>query len=280
LRYVTRIVDQGATGSNLYPFTYALVGGTEQLTVTIPASIPGGAGIAFYLENSLTNPVVAGNVSGTLTVMAAPSFYRIVPAWAEPGQKIQILGHNLTYGQPPTVTIGGVAAQIISATALSVDLRVATGTTAGPIAITNEMATTQLTGPFISQSGTNHPGFFVVAGQSVVQSVTAPRPTLAYGDTLVVRGQNIARLGGICVLSSGVNAPAGYLALRRPEAGNSILGDVTQNTEMKVLVEYNALSFATGTPIQVYAPSAPPGDMGPSVFSCAANGATVIWPAP
>lgn len=68
LRFVTRIVDQ----TNLaFPFTLATIGSGpgafDQLTVSLaPAAV--GRSIQFSLENSLTDPVVAGTVAGTVLV--------------------------------------------------------------------------------------------------------------------------------------------------------------------------------------------------------------------
>lgn len=277
LRWVTRVLDQRNTA---HPFTFSpgFQSVPDHLTVTMPGPQPGRAlHYGFLLENSLTDPVVAGTVSGTAMVMAAPSWYRITPAWAEPGQLVHINGYDLSFGATPQVTVGGVPAQVTQAAQMSLSFRLGAGTTTGPISVRNEVGATELTGPFTSNIGSNHPGFFVVSGPSSVTEIVQPRPALAYGDTLTVKGQNLARLNGICVASSGQGgAPAGYLKLRRVPIGAG-LGYEMSNTEMRVHMDWQPYSVAPGA-VQLYAPSSPPGDLAPSQFACAANPAGIQWP--
>lgn len=100
-----------------------------------------------------------------------------------------------------------------------------------------------------------------------------------YGDTLVVTGDNLARAGGICLRSISVGANAAYdMLIRRREAGNSMLGDVTSNTTMRVVFLDNAGWVAKGGAVRVYAPSTPPSAGVPTAFACAANGTGLMWP--
>ena len=75
-------------------------------------------------------------------------------------------GSNFSYGQVPTVTVGGVAAQVLTSTAGIVTARLGAGTTHGPIELTNEVGKVTMSGPFTANSGPTHPGFFVVTGPS------------------------------------------------------------------------------------------------------------------
>jgi hypothetical protein len=278
LKYVTRVRD-GRNSTCPFTFISAGVAG-DFLTVTNQSAPPANLACSgtFYLENSLTDPIVPGTVTGTVEVMMPPTMYRVAPAWAEPAQTVTLAGSYFTYGTPPTVTVGGVPAQVVSATASLATIRLGAGTTTGPIELTNEVGKVTFSGPFTTNSGTSHPGFFVVTGPSVVQSVTAPRPTLAVGDTLVVKGQNMVRLGGICVRGKMASLP--YMAFKRPEGGGSVQGDLATNSEMKVLLQgYNPEWIANGSPVQLYAPSTPPGQF-PPAYTCVPNGTSVIWPAP
>jgi hypothetical protein len=68
LRYVTKVVDQTMLA---FPFTLATIGSGpsafDQLTVSLaPAGV--GRNIQFFLESSLTDPVVSGTVSGTVQI--------------------------------------------------------------------------------------------------------------------------------------------------------------------------------------------------------------------
>lgn len=160
----------------------------------------------------------------------------------------------------------------MKADALTVEFRLGAGTADGPIVIKNQAGSAQLTGPFTATSGSQHPGFFVVSGPSVVQSVSSPGSSLADGDIVLVKGQNLARLGGICVLGMGLE-----IELRRVGYGSSVLADITSNSEMQVRVPWVA-NIANGAAVQLLAPSTPPGDVTPSSFACAPNGTSVIWP--
>src|SRR5207302_765244 len=108
--------------------------------------------------------------------MVPPTWYRISPAWAEAGQTVWLAGSNFSYGQVPTVTVGGVAAQVLTSTAGIVTARLGAGTTHGPIELTNEVGKVTMSGPFTANSGPTHPGFFVVTGPSVIRSIVGPHP--------------------------------------------------------------------------------------------------------
>ena len=274
LRWVTKVLDGQ---SRSYPFTYAkLQGGIELLSVTLPPT-PGPYAIQFSLENPLTDPVQNGTVTGTISVIAPPTWYRISPAWAEPGQLLTVNGNNLKYSFGATqVRVGGVAAQIVSGNELSLSFRVPSSTTVGPIEIENPAGKVQLTGPFTAGTGASHPGFFLVVGPSAVTQIVQPNATLSSGDVLTVRGQNLARLAGICVLQAS-GAGQQWLTLRRP--GGAGLGYETSNTEMQVVLYFSAAPASiAASQIQLYAPSAPVGDYPPSQFACAANPAGLSWP--
>lgn len=143
---------------------------------------------------------------------------------AQPGQTVYVDGYDIGFGATLQVTVGGVPAQVISADQRSLKFRLEAGTTTGPISIRNEVGATELTGSFTATTGATHPGFFIVSGPSSVTDIVKPRPTLGVYDTLLVRGQNLARLNGICVYSPPVSAkPAGYITLRRvPIGGGSV----------------------------------------------------------
>jgi len=277
LRWVTRVLDQ-RNASLPFTFSAGFQAVPDRLTVTLPqVTAPGAGAFGFHLENSLTNPVVDGTVTGMVVLAVAPTWYRISPTWAEAGQKVTINGHHLKNGAAPTVTVGGVPAQILSSSDLVVEFKVGAGTSAGPIEIQNSGGKTPLTGPFTAGTGANHPGFFVVSGPSSVTEIVAPRPALAYGDTLLVRGQNLARLSGVCVTSSGQGGAApGTITLRRLPLGSG-LGYETSNTEMQIFLDRPPVSIASG-PVQLNAPTTPPGDYAPSQFACAPNPGGLQWP--
>jgi hypothetical protein len=279
LRAVTRVVDQRGVS---HPFTYTFVnsGNFEMLSVRLPSSVTASASnFGFTLDNVLTDPIVSGTVTGTVMVMTPPTWYRISPAWAEPGQLVTINGHNLKYNAAPTVTVGGASAQVTSADFLTLKFRMPPNATTGPIVIGNEGGSVTASGPFQANTGAQHPGFFVVSGPSSVTEIQLPRPTPAYGDTIVVRGQNLARLAGLCVLSTPVPAMpnATWLKFRRLPIGSG-LGDEASNTEMKVAYETTPGYINAGNAVQLLAPSQPVGDYPPSQFACAANPAGIPWP--
>jgi len=279
LRAVTRVVDQRGVAQ---PFTYTFVnsGNFEMLSVRLPSQVsPSAANFGFTLDNVLTDPVVAGTVTGTVMVMTPPTWYRISPAWAEPGQLVTINGHNLKYNATPTVTVGGASAQVTSASFLALTFRMPQNATTAPIIIGNEGGSVTASGPFQASTGVQHPGFFVVSGPSSVTQIQLPRPTAAYGDTITVRGQNLARLSGICFLSTPVPAMpnAQWIQLRRLPIGSG-LGYETSNAEMKVLYDRNDWMVSAGNAVQLLAPSQPVGDNPPSQFACASNPGGVQWP--
>jgi len=269
LKYVTRVLTNAGVS---LPFTYSKSVNSDILTVTLPSPTQ-PISMSFSLENVLTDPVVAGTVTGGVTFMFPATFNGISPAWAEPGRLVRVTGHNIQYGNPIQVTVGGVPAQVVSADALTTTFRLGAGTTTGPIEIQNEAGKTALTGPFATYP-TQHPGFFVVSGPSVVTQIEVP-PGLAFGSVITVRGQNLARLAGICLPSAGIGGvPPGPLVLKRVETDYTT---IASNTVMQVAFNWQP-NFAAPGPIQILAPTVPPGDfVNVSNFACAANGAAVNW---
>lgn len=263
LRYVTRVIDQQR---NAYPFRFSKVGAgtaeSELLTVTLPQTP--GLNAAFLLENKLTDPVVAGTVNGFVRMPAPPSWYRIHPGWAEAGQTIWLAGHDLSSGARPTVTVGGVTAEVLPGyTDLVVQARLGVGTGAGPVVLKNPGGSVTLTGPFGASDGQPHPGFFVVNGASVVDGLSSAKAALTYQDTVTVSGRNLARLGGVCVMGAAVgNSPSpGYLPLRRTDMNRAQNGLATSNTQMEIQLLTQPYFLQKGTAIQIYAPTTPPGDL-------------------
>jgi hypothetical protein len=274
LKHVTRVLTNV---NESLPFTYSKAGNIEMLSVTLPSPTE-PVGKSFFLENVLTDPVVPGQVTGGVAFMFPPTFYSIWPTWAEAGQMVRVSGHNIKYAGPIQVTVGGVPAQVVTATALNTTFRLGAGTTAGPIEIQNEAGKTALTGPFQAQTAQQHPGFFVVSGPSVVTQIVVP-PGLAYNSVITVHGQNLARLGGICLPSAGaMGMPPGPVVLKRLGSGGSDLGAVVSNTVMQVTLTYQPSAAAPG-PVMLYAPTQPPGDQVIADFACTANGGVgVNWP--
>ncbi|HEX7337378.1 MAG TPA: IPT/TIG domain-containing protein, partial [Gemmatimonadales bacterium] len=273
LRYVTGVVDQR---NQSHPFTFAPGSQSvpDRIQVTVPSVHPDRslASYGFRLENSLTDPVVPGSVSGTAMVMAPPQWTSISRGWAEPGQSVQVTGSDLAFGSKPEVTVGGVAAEVTQFTQNYVTFRLGAATTSGPIRIKHQAGAVDLTGPFTGgYPPKSHPGFFVVSGPSSVTEIVRPRPALATGDTLLVRGQNLARLSGICLLLAGQGtAPAGYVPFMRT-SGSGQEFEVT-NTEMRVVFGHSPASVAPGA-VQLYErPS------GSSQTVCTTNAAGIQWP--
>lgn len=272
LRYVTRVIDQRNAA---LPFTLTTGMGSDFLTVTLPPGAA-GAGYGFSLENSLTDPVLSFTVTGSIVTIGPPELIRFETAWAEPGQMVYVVGRQLKWNAQPKVYVGGVPAQIASATATQLSFRMPTNAVSGPVEVENEGGRVRFDGPYpIRIPQVTHTGFFVVAGPSVVTQVVTPRPTVVAGDTLTVIGQNLARLGGICLQAANGQ---GYLALRRPEAGGSApQGWISSNTSMLVVMQYQPNFFGPG-PVQLYANAQPIGDSPPIQFACAPNPQMVNWP--
>ncbi len=273
LRYVTRVLDNQMRA---YPFTFHKIGSGpsafEQLSVSIPPAT--GQIYQFYLENKLTDPVLSGTVAGMARTAAAPTWIGIGPVWAEPGQMVRVAGRDLSNGTPPSVSVGGVPAQVLRHDPLWVEFRLGPGTTAGPIRLQNEGGSVAMAGPFTANTGAGHPGFFVVSGASVLQGISAATATRATGDVLIVTGQNLARLRGICVESSGQGGrPTGFFALTRVDANAPALS----NTEMRVVLQDPPHAVKTGGAIQSYAPTTPPGDYPPTAFACVPGSSNVTW---
>lgn len=226
------------------------------------------------MESLWVTPVLSGMVAGIVRTAAAPTWNTIGPVWAEPGQMVRVNGHDLSNGQPPSVTVGGVAAQVLRHDPLWVEFRLGAGTAAGPIRLQNEGGSVAMTGPFTASTGSTHPCFFDVSGPSVVQAITAATPTRAYGDILTVSGQNLARLRGVCVESSGQGGrAAGSFALTRVDTN----GPVLSNTEMRVTLNDQPYTVKSGGAIQLYAPTTPPGDYPPTSFACVPGSTGVTW---
>jgi hypothetical protein len=190
---------------------------------------------------------------------------------------VLVHGRNLKYLSTPQVTVGGVAAQILQADQLSIQFKLGASTTTGPIEIRNEAGTVQLTGPFTAGSGSTHPGFFVVSGPSSVSEIVQPRPVLASGDTLIIRGQNLARLSGICLLSSGQGgAQPGSLTFSRVQVSGGS-GYEASNTVMEVVLDRPPVSLAPG-PVQLYGKGTTLDAYGNSQYVCSTNPAGIQWP--
>ena len=279
LRYVTRVTD---TQNRTFPFTYQRVGsqvsGFEQLSVTLPAGR--GQLYSLRLENRLTDPIAPGTVTGTVQVPAAPTWSSIAPGWAEAGQKVRISGRDLSFGRAPSVTVGGTPAQVLAFDPLWVEVRLGAGTAAGPVVLSNDGGSMTASGTPTTTGATPQPEFFVVSGPSVVQGVQSSTLPLANGAMLTVTGQNLARLGGICLDSNGqVGKPAGYFPLRRINAGGAleVPAQATSNTVMRVAFNDLPTTVRAGSAIQLYAPTTPPGDSPPSTFACVPSGASLAW---
>jgi hypothetical protein len=269
LRAVTHAVDQM---SRKYPVTYTTNGTVEWVTFKIGANFSPGGGLGFTLENVLTDPVMNGTVTGTVLMLAAPTWYRLYPVWAEAGMRVTINGHNLSNGATPQVTVGGVPAQVLVHDQLKIEFRMPSAAS-GPIAVTNPGGTVQLSGPFTSGTGLQHPGFIVVNGPSTITSIEDRT------DTLVLRGQNLPRVQGICIrLKPNPGAPSGadYQFLRRDYDTRN---EAVTSTEMRVPVT-QARWLIEPSAIRLWAPTTPPGDHAPppSAYACQANPGGVQWP--
>jgi hypothetical protein len=265
MKAVTHVLDQM---NNKYPTTYATNVTHEWVTFNLPSPTgPNGqTAFQFFLANSLTDPIENGRVAGSIQLIAPPTWARISPAWAEPGQKVTINGQNLKYTAMPTVTVAGVPAQILSATPLVVDFRIPAGVTSGPVVLTNEGGSITLNTPFTSTLGTPHPGFFVVSGPSVITSILPPTA----GDTIVIQGQNLARVIGICVAPTYQPGSPSQL-FRTP---NISMGYATTNTEMRVSVPFQV---APGTPVKLFVAQSPNGDYFATDYACSTTGGST-WP--
>ena len=193
------------------------------------------------------------------------------PSWAEPGQLVRIVGRQLKWTAQPQVFVGGVPAQVLSAAANQVSFRVPATATSGPVEIAHEGGRVALTGQFpVGVPQVTHPGFFLVTGPSIVTQVVKPAG-LAAGSVLTVTGQNLARLGGICLAQAN---GLGYVGLSRTDLSNSWL---TSNTEMQVKMEFPPSIFGAA-PVQLFISSQPVGDFPPNQFVCGPNAQAVPWP--
>lgn len=274
LRAVTGIVN--SAGAH-YPFTFTTNSITgDMLSVTLPANAQGFGG---YLENTLTDPVVSGTINGALTVMVPPTWLRVDPVWAEAGENITVDGHNLSFGVAPQITVGGVAARVVSFTPLQVTATLGAGTTTGPVAVQNGGGSVQITGSYTAGTGATVPGFYVVSGASSITDVVKPQATLTVGDTLVFHGQNLARLGGICAslpTSNAPGAPMRYVSFTRVAATGGH-GFETSNTEMRVV--FNSYPYGmVSAPVQLFAAQSASGAFVAMDFACTANPGSVSLP--
>ncbi len=280
LRYVTRVTDNQMRS---YPFTFNKIGSGasafEQLRVSIPQTA--GQVYSFLLENKLTDPVVAGSVAGIVRTAAVPTWGSVGPRWAEPGQMVRVSGRDLSNGTAPRITVGGVAAQVLRHDPLWVEFRLAPGTTAAPIQISNEGGSTTASGQPTAQGYAAQPEFFVVSGPAAAQSLQTSAAPLAYGTVLTVTGQNLARLRGICVMGAalGTSPSPGFLVLRRSDATGALQepGNATSNTQMHVRMDHQPYFLASGGSVQLYSPTTPPGDYQATNFSCAPNASNLTW---
>jgi hypothetical protein len=237
--------------------------------VTFKLQLPTGStapmGGNLFLENSLTDPVMAGTVTGAVLVTQPPTWSGLSSGWAEPGQKVTITGRSLKLNTMPTVSVGGMPAQVLSANSQTVDFRMPAAVTAGPIVLTNEAGSVTLSGSFPDPGGQPHPGFFVVSGPTAITALVPPTS----GDTVVVKGQNLARAAGICVMRPGQTTA--QQLLRTPRTNFHF---ATSNTEM--LVPY-ATGIPSGSIVQPLVPQTPNGDFLSSDYACSSTGAST-WP--
>lgn len=220
----------------------------------------------------------AGAASGIAQRLpAAPVWRDLFPVWAEAGQLIAISGLNLSHGQSPTVTVGGVAAQVWRFTDREVLAQLGAGTTSGPVVLHAEGGSVTLMGTPLG--GTPRKDFFVVSGPTVVQSIVWPTTPVASGDVLIVSGQNLARLGGLCLRMPGppFMKPA---SLSRTDFGP---GQHTTNTTMTLRlahVDYQ-WSRVAGIAIEQYVGDPPPPDLRgrhtSDSFRCAPGSTNLFW---
>jgi hypothetical protein len=286
LKYVTRVRD---SGGHTCPSTYASGGPAgDVLTVTIPmGTTPTNApcGGTLYFENNLTDPdyqsIVTSTATGTINIMLPPTLQSTNPLWAEAGGTVTVSGYNFSYGQPPKVTVGGVPAVVTDLQPMSsVSFKLGAGTTTGPIAITNEAGTATISGPVKLSGGVMHPGFFVVSGPSVIQSIS-----VVVGATYLeysVKGQNMARLGGICVKATNMpsNGFTGQMLPMKRYQPNSGSWPFALNDEMIVTSNWRDYGVLKGGEVQLYVQNDAPGQWAwmSSSFSCAPNSSTMTWP--
>ncbi len=261
LRIVTDVHD---SRGDHFPFTYTSNPTTgDRLSVTIPATTQS---FVASLANPLTGPAEDGTINGFAMVMVPPTWVSVTPTWAEPGQLVSVQGSNLSYGVAPQVTVGGAVARIKSYTASQVQFYLGAGTTSGPIVVTNGGGSVQASGPY-SNGFATAPGFYVVSGSSSISEILKPRPTINVNDTLVVHGQNLSRLGGICVSVPTSSAQPMALPRIAPPPGH---GYEMSNTEMLIAIQYG-IPGVVSAPIYMYAPTMPAGDYASSNFACTAN---------
>ena len=287
LRAVTNVVDN--LGRKYQP-TYAASGSSESLTFSLGPNFTPGANLTFSLENVLTNPVQLGQVTGSVFTLTPPVIDSITPLWAQPGQKVRIIGQLLNAGGTPQVSIGGLPAQLLWTSATAIEARVSTqfrsagngrpgqASSADSVIVTNPSGKTVRAGGYQTADGTVQPGFFLVNGPSSITQIDASARWAAIGDTVRITGNNLARLMGICVTRRTGYQQTHTAILYRVDQQ---MGYQTSNTEMYVVLQ-DPLADVQGGTIGAFAPTQPVGDLPPSQFAC--PGATthlsggLMWP--
>lgn len=273
LRAVTNVVDN--LGRRYQP-TYQVTGSSESLVFSPGLSFSPGQTLTFTLENVLTNPVQAGQVTGSVFMLQPPIVDSITPLWAEPGQKVKIVGQLLNAGGTPQVAINGRPAQLLWTSPTVIEARVSTQATyvgnyhysqqqiPDTVVVTNPTGRIVLVGPIQRDDGSVQPAFFLVQGPSTITRINSygtPQP----GDTIRVEGRNLARLMGICVVRPARNDAPGYTAILYRV--DQQMGRQTSNTEMDVVLQDPYLDVRGGYVVP-FAPTQPVGDLPPSQFAC------------
>lgn len=179
------------------------------------------------------------------------------PWWGEAGTRMKLTGRALSFGAAPRVMVGGVPAQITRFTETETEFVIPAGATIASITHTNEYGTAAVAPPR-PPIGDNvlHPGFFLVDGPSVIESAVGDR---TFQSTLVLRGRNLARLTGICVLSTtNTWEQMRRVEYRAPHPDRPDWhGLIASNTEMQVfvIVQDQNKPFYAGRPIGLATPS-------------------------
>jgi hypothetical protein len=275
LRAVTHAVDNLG---RRHPVTYQNAGGADQLVLSLGPWFTHGLTLRFGLENVLTNPVEVGKVAGAVFTVTPPLIDSIAPLWAEPGQKIRLVGHGLNAGGTPQVLVGGVSAQLLWTSPTVIEARVGLNARSDSIVITNPSGRTVLSESFHRTDDSLHPAFFLVRDGSAITHIDA-HPYQAIGDTIEVQGVNLARLMGMCVTrKTGLQQNTTAILYRIDQQ----MGYATSNTTMRVVLG-DPIADLRGGSIQVFRPTQPVGDHPPSQFACGYGGhvrvqALTQWP--
>lgn len=188
---------------NGVPATVVSVLGTQQLVVTVPQGATSGT---IQVTNTTTGLSTTSTTS--LTVFPQPTLTSVSPAAAAVNTNITVTGTNLTGG---TVTIGGVAATVVSNTGTTMVVTVPSSATAGPVVVTTSGGTASR--PFT----VNFPP--VITSVSPASAPVGTNLTLTGTNFNTTASGNTVTIGGVA--ATVVSASTSQLVVTIPAGATS-----------------------------------------------------------